>query len=66
MKTGDHMQQTYEGWVPQDQTWTEAPSFGYSSQNLDTTATIGTDAQIIFLDGMKQIQDATAQMINTF
>ena len=50
--------------MPQDQNWIKAPAFGYPSQNLDTTATKGTDAQTIFLDGMKQVRDAIVQMIS--
>ena len=64
VKTGDQMQQTYEEWVPQDQNWIEAPAFGYLSQNLDTTTTEGTDAQTIFLDGIKQVRDAIAKIIS--
>ena len=64
VKTGDQMQQTHEEWVPQDQNWIEAPTFSYSSQNSDTTTTEGTDAQTIFLNGMKQVRDAIAQIIS--
>ena len=64
VKIGAQIQQTYKGWVPQDQNWIGAPAFGCSSQNLDTTATAGTDAQTIFLNGIKQVRDAIAQMIS--
>ena len=60
MKTGDQMQQTHGEWVPQDQNWIEALTFGYLSQNSDTTTTEGTDTQTIFLDGIKQVRDAIA------
>ena len=62
------MQQTYREWVPQDQTQTEAPAFGYSSQNFNTIAiTIeGTDAQTILSEEMKRVQDSIARMNNAF
>ena len=54
--------------MPQDQTWTEALAFSYSSQSSNTTATatMSTDAQTVFLDGMKLIQDLIAQMNSAF